>query len=160
MSDFLDTLKVRMLDAQRRFNEVNLRFQRTQAELQAIQLEYTSWQNAVKNESAKEQQELEAQTPGRPPSPTASAHIQTVTPNSISDVNKTDLIRGQLQQHPAGMTPAEVWRAVKAQVPQRSYVYSVLKRLKDREQVTTRRGKYYLRAASKLEEAKQEVVVQ
>jgi hypothetical protein len=159
MSDFLETLKVRMADAQRRFNEVNLRFQKTQAEMQAIQQEFVSWQTAVKNETIKEQAELEAQTPDRPPN-TSPAATLTVVPSPASEVNKTEMIKNLLQKNPAGLTPAEVWRAVKTTVPERSYVYSVLKRLKDREQVMVKKGKYYFRTLQRNEEGGPTVVVQ
>ncbi len=64
------------------------------------------------------------------------------------------MIRSVLRQHPNGITPAEIWREVKDNVG-RAYVYSVLKRLKDRKQVTERRGKYFLQIITKPEEGKE-----
>jgi hypothetical protein len=69
-------------------------------------------------------------------------------------VNKTNLIRDVLRQHPNGITPVEVWREVKGHI-ERNYVYSVLKRLKDSKQVSERRGKYYLQVMPKSEEDKE-----
>ena len=43
------------------------------------------------------------------------------------------------------MTPSDLWKQVKAQFTHRPYLYSALKRLKDRDEVTVRRGKYLLK---------------
>jgi hypothetical protein len=67
-----------------------------------------------------------------------------------SEGNKTEAVRVLLRQHPAGMTPAEMWEQLKAQLTNRIYLYSVLKRLKDRGDVRERRGKYFFN--SKVEE--------
>jgi hypothetical protein len=71
-----------------------------------------------------------------------------------SSVNKTEIIRDVLRAHPNGLTPVEIWRSVKEHILRRSYVYAVLGRLKDRDQVTVRRGKYFFRATTKPEDVK------
>lgn len=71
------------------------------------------------------------------------APIQPETDSNKSEGNKTEAVRSLLRQHPTGMTPAEMWEGLKAQISNRVYLYSVLKRLKDRGQVREKRGKYY-----------------
>jgi len=98
----------------------------------------------------------------QPQAPTTSATKQpSAAPESAaSDVNKTELVRELLAQHPEGMTPGEVWTVLKNQIP-RAYVYSILKRLKDADEVIyqRRRKKYSLRVAPKPEEGSKNQVV-
>ena len=75
------------------------------------------------------------------------------------DSNKTQLIRDALALHP-GLTPAQVWGAVKTRITRRTYVYSVLKRLKDRKQIVEGRGKYYLPVAPKVAEESEQTTLQ
>jgi hypothetical protein len=49
---------------------------------------------------------------------------------------------------------------VKTRIGRRTYVYSVLKRLKDRKQIIERRGKYYLPEAPKVVEVNEQTTLQ
>ncbi len=190
MSQFLDTLKERFADAQRRLQIAQTRLQQIQAEHQAVTQEFVSWQNAINAESRREQlqesqrqlelqrqqfvqqrvQELNRHVEAPPatittqsPTPAAPANPETpiaVQPESPADLgSKTDAIREVLRQHPEGITPVDVWKEVKDNVG-RAYVYSVLKRFKDKKQVSVRRGKYFLlQVASTLEEDKENSTV-
>lgn len=71
-------------------------------------------------------------------------------------VNKTQVVRDVLASHPSGLTPAQVWGAVKGKIGRRTYVYSILKRLKDRKQVVEKRGKYTLPPMPKIEEGSEQ----
>ena len=163
MSQFLETLKARMADAQQRLQVSQNTLVKAQAEHNAVMAEFSSWQNAVSVETRKEQG-LTGLPPNPPVNPLANrpqTHVvfrtqpmvqpvpdaaSVAVPESASgvEVNKTDLIREVLRQHPNGMSPADVWKQVKQHQISRAYVYSVLKRLKDRKQASERRRKYYL----------------
>ena len=175
MSEFLEKLKERQLDAQKRLQVAQVALQKAQAEHAALAQEFTSWSHAVQTEMRREQQEIGVQqvaTPTivvravrDPESPLINA--PTTTPPSVvlssmptaqgdgdSEINKTNLIRETLRTHPAGMRPVDVWRNVRDQVP-RPYVYSVLSRMKQKKQAIERRGKYYLQIADRSEGAQQ-----
>jgi hypothetical protein len=151
MSEFLETLKTRMAEAQKRFNESQQKLQVAQLEHQTAAQEFSSWQKAVEVEARREAA-IPAGAEG--PLPIATRTTVVLEP-STTEPNKTQMIRELLRDHPAGMTPGEVWRAVKNSFPHRAYVYSVLKRLTEREQIIgPRRGKYFFRVPSKPEEGK------
>jgi hypothetical protein len=185
VSQFLDTLKARLADAQQRLQVAQQTLQKAQLEHNAVMQEYGSWQNAVAVETRREQQQQQPNaSPALPPptfaplqperriirsipvavsQPGTAQQPQHLTPQvaaslgmqlparNDSEINKADLIRDVLQQHPNGITPADVWRKVRDHVG-RAYVYSVLKRLKDRKQASERRGKYFLQIVPKAEE--------
>jgi hypothetical protein len=147
VSTFLDTIKLRLAETQREHQEATAEFQRAQAKFQTIAQRLQSWQIAFQTETQREQAEAAhanqgTKQPETPPRPVQNATITIVAGNH--DVNKTDLIRQCLRQHPAGMTGKELWDAVKIQISHRPYVYSVLKRLQDNEEVIVRRKKYRL----------------
>jgi len=56
------------------------------------------------------------------------------------------------------MTPGEIWKEMESQINNRAYLYSVLKRLKDRGDVKEKRGKYC--AIPKIEEVQSQGLVQ
>ncbi|MCU1335335.1 MAG: hypothetical protein JWO19_916 [Bryobacterales bacterium] len=169
----------RLVEATERFKilqaehtAVSAKFQNANAWYQYLTAEVASWQKTIESETrrmeaqAKQAQQQATQaTPAAPatitqtpaaaqPRPEATPEATHESNASAGDINKTELIRELLQQNSNGMTPAEVWRAVKEQIPRRSYVYSVLGRLKDRDQVSVnRRGKYFFRIP-KMEEMK------
>jgi hypothetical protein len=43
------------------------------------------------------------------------------------------------------MTPADLWKAHKEEISSRPYLYSILKRMRDKDEVALRRGKYVLK---------------
>jgi hypothetical protein len=153
MSDFLDVCKARMADAQKRFQEAQQKLQTAQQEFGIAQQEFAAWQQAVAFETRNQQQTAAA----IPPAPTLPATASTKVPaaHPSAESNKTEMIREVLAQHPTGMTPTEIWEAVKDQVA-RPYVYSVLKRLRDGNEVVyqRKRKKYTIRIAEKSEENK------
>jgi len=160
MGDFLEMLKARLADAQQRLQVAQAALQKAQLEHNAVMQEFGSWQNAVAVETRREQNSAQATVRivvGA--SPPAAARVIASTPAMPSvvpsDINKAELIRDVLRQYPNGITPADLWREVRDQVG-RAYVYSVLKRLKDRKQVAERRGKYFLQIVPKASEDNKE----
>jgi len=174
MVTFLEELRTRFQDAQRRLQLASQKLQIAQAEHQSAVQEFASYQKIIEVETRKLQQTqatnqaVAPQIPPQPqPKPTEQSPIPASTPtnpNRIfipkieaaadvpSGTNKTEAVRELLRRHPAGMTPAEVWNALKNDIAKRDYVYSILKRLKDAEQAIERRGKYYFRVEPKQEE--------
>jgi hypothetical protein len=173
MSDFLETLKTGMQEAKLKFDTAQKKFVATQAEFQAVQKrmtedqaayaaaaqEFQSYQTLVNLHTHKEQN---ANTIVASTAPTALAtQSGKVIPNvavSMSggsssrttdngrstEGNKTEAVRDLLRQHPAGMTPGEIWTHLETQLSNRTYLYSVLKRLRDRGDARAKRGKYFL----------------
>lgn len=151
MNEFIEKLKVRQQDAQRRMQAAQQQLAVAQAAFQAASQEFNSWNYAVAVEMQKAQQEAAAaQHAG-----TAAEQHQPVTEsasiNNMPEVNKTELVRAVLRQHANGITPVEIAKELKNQVDS-AYIYSVLKRLKDRKQVTKKRGKYCLQQHQSAEE--------
>jgi len=164
MSVFLDTLKQRWVEAHQRQKESGEALAALQAK-HAINLqENTHWQKAYEMEKIREEQvEAAAKSDQIPLIATSAESIlpeTTITEVSKAEVNKTDLVLDLLRQHPSGMWPGDIWAVVHAEIKGRAYLYSILKRLKDREQVRARNGKYFIRVPSKPEEAKPQVTVQ
>jgi hypothetical protein len=150
MSDFLETLKQRQADAQRRLATATSNLQKAQQEHQQISQEFASWSNAVAAESRREQDSTRdsGQQLPKPETPkpvvTASGTVVFFEDSEpVAEVNKTHLIREVLQQNPSGLRPVSVWQRLQDQVP-RAYVYSVLSRMKQKKQVRESRGKYFL----------------
>lgn len=173
MSEFLDLVRARAADAMKRLHASGLVLQQAQAEHQAAISESQSWQTILQAEERREAtkklskaifEEL-GSTPQQQeshPLPSQPSQAAVPTPASDQDINKSELIRQTLRDNPAGLRPAEVWHKLKEQIPNRSYVYSVLGRLKEREHVSVnKRGKYTLRiTTAKGEEAKESLPLQ
>ena len=134
-----------------------------------ITQEVFGWQKAVEAETRREAQDAaialaaaRAQQVPIPIQPLAAPPAQALPPVAAhveqdkSEMNKTDAVRAVLRQHATGLTPGDVWEAVKNQIGNRDYVYSILKRLKDSGQAAERRGKYFLREIPKSEEVREE----
>jgi hypothetical protein len=148
MSEFLEECKVR-------FAEVQKRVQAAHQELQAVQVRYQTAvqeQNALQfliNSVTAEEQRNSGTPTARPVSgqqSVADSITQTDAVNvHLGEMNKTDMIRDLLRRHPAGMTPTEIWKEVKGQMTHRAYLYSVLGRLKDKDEVIVKRKKYIFR---------------
>jgi hypothetical protein len=137
--DHLEYLKSGFEDAQKRFQETQSRMQAMQAEFNVVAQEFNAWQTLYRAEMAKQ---------GTMPLP-ASPKPQLRRANSIPQLvgskppSQTDVVRAVLKERPAGMTPNEIWKEVEQQMANRTYLYSVLKRLKERGDAIERRGKYY-----------------
>jgi hypothetical protein len=186
-SPFLETLKTRVTESQKRWQEAQHKLTVAQQEFQLAQNEFVNWQGVLQAEMRRLGQLPPVPPPPPPGQPqpqqrvlTSSGGIRVIpaqvavanqpqppAPNSgppaqdlaNSDVNKTELIREVLRQHPAGMTPKEIRIALKDEVS-RDYVYAVLKRLKDRDQIVFQRKKrkYFMRVPQKGEESKQTIL--
>jgi hypothetical protein len=168
MSDFVEMLQQRLEDAGRRLQESQVALQQAQAKHQAVAQEFGSLQTLIGIENTKVQRaaqeaalaaQVRASLGPRPlthPAPASGAQPTQAQPIAVSGIvvspetNKTEMIREVLRQHTNGITPAQVWMNVKDKV-ERNYVYSVLKRMKDKDEVKERRGKYYLQVASEKE---------
>jgi type II secretory pathway pseudopilin PulG len=165
MSEFLENLKSRHAEAQKRFVAKQAQLNAMQQEFQAVAAEFNAWTTLLTLETRKEQSATIVLTPGTPiPAQTAKiAQLPgTARTNPTSQTNKTEIVRDLLRQHSSGMTPGEIWKAeeIKAEFSHRPYLYSVLKRLKDRGDITERRGKYFFKFSTKPEESKEENLTQ
>ena len=154
MSEFLEHLKSDLAEAQKRFAHFQAQLQSSQAAFQAAAADVQSYQRVVDAQTKKE--ELDSQ---QSKSPQEAARIATASPaptpevaEGSSSVNKTQMIRDALRQH-AGATPADLMEYTGGQIG-RAYLYSVLKRLREKEEVIVRRKKYYWKGEAKIEEVR------
>jgi hypothetical protein len=155
MNTFLETLKVRADEAQKRFAAAQQELQAAQAKLNVTTQEFSAWHHAYAAELAKEKAknppiDAQLQLP--------SASIPAVTNGNGHEGNKTDLVRELLQQNQTGMTPGEIWQRMEKQIGNRAYLYSVLMRLSDRVIAKARRGKYFV--IPKVEEVQGQISAQ
>lgn len=158
MNQFMIELKTRLEDAQKRFTAATAELQAAQARHQAIAQEVGSLQFLFNSEMRKEQGNA------TPEQLSVASTVKTVT-NSFSvgatlrtdraEGNKTEIVREILQQHPNGITPNDLWKSVSSQIAYRPYLYSILKRLKDKGDVLQKRKKYFPKLVSKPEEGKE-----
>jgi hypothetical protein len=162
MSVFLEQLKVKAAAAQKRLQEATARLQAAQAEHTAATNESNTWNFAIHVEAPREAAEEAARNPTRVADAIAipKADEPVSVGNPEGEINKTELVRNVLRQHIGGMRPVEVWHALREQIPQRGYVYAILGRLKSRDQVTAKGGKYRLRIPPRREETKPVTTVQ
>jgi len=152
MSDMIERLKEGLTDAQKRQAEALKRFQLIQVEYNTVTAEVNGYQKVIELETRRELER--AAVAPQIEGPISEAELQ-----AEQDSNKTQLVREALALHP-GLTPAQIWGAVKTRIGRRTYVYSVLKRLKDRKQIIERRGKYYLPEAPKVVEVNEQTTLQ
>jgi hypothetical protein len=145
MSQLIERLKEGFVDAQKRQAEVGERWKAVQAEWNAVSTEVSGYAKVIELETKRELERAATLPPVEGPPTQAEQRID-------QDANQTQLVRDALANHPGGLTPAQVWGAVKGKVTKRTYVYSILKRLKDRKQVVEKRGKYCLPPTPKVEE--------
>jgi hypothetical protein len=167
-SALLEELRSRHHDAQVRLQEAQQIFQTTQAAQAKAQAEFQKAQQAfvvaqqqfhgwntaytavMAEETARKQAAGQAQLPlpnTAQPTPIAAPAALPEPVQAGEQKSKTDVIRDLLRQNPSGMTPTEIWSQVHGQFKYRAYMYSVLKRLTDREELCVRRGKYAIRLA-------------
>jgi hypothetical protein len=152
MSETIDRLKIGLAEAQARHAEITKRHQAVTAEWQASNAEVTGYMKVLEVEARRELEKAASVPPIEGPASKAEHEADR-------DSNKTQLVRDALALHP-GLTPAQVWGAVKTRITRRTYVYSVLKRLKDRKQIVERRGKYYLPEVPKMSEVTEQTTLQ
>jgi hypothetical protein len=151
--------QVRFQDAQQAFQAAQAahiaaqaNFQKAQQGLAAAQQQFHGWATAfstiVAEETARRQAAEQAQMPlphTETPAPVAAPAALPEPIQAAEQKSKTDVIRDLLRQNPHGMTPTEIWSQVHEQFKYRAYLYSVLKRLTDRDELCVRRGKYAFR---------------
>jgi hypothetical protein len=148
MDDFLTILKSRLQDAQKWMQEAQQKLAVAQNEFQRASQEYNSWNYAFAVETQRAAQAANGTKPTTQPGmpralpqhPGATALIEA----KPEAKNKTELVRTFLKQHPNGATPTDIWENLKSEMD-RAYIYSVLKRLKDKDEIQERRGKYYFK---------------
>lgn len=170
MVKILDEIRARLAEAQKRLAEATVKFQAAQAALQGAQHNHNVWHMALqveqRDESILQAKAIEKQLP----LPTTTQKADPIAAPIAADAaehpadnseatNKTDVVRNLLRQHPAGMSAVEIWKEVGAQFNHRPYLYSVLKRLRDRDEIVKRRTKYCLVVIPKAEEAKEQPIV-
>jgi hypothetical protein len=173
MSTFLETLKERLLESQKRMQAAQAALQAAQVEHQNAAQEFIAWQNAVGSETRREQPSLPLPVNAAAPTLVIPAIARRVPPAAVGPVvhnaptpssappqvqpqmetpkiNKSELVREALRHFPSGATPGQVWENVKDHVP-RTYVYSVLKRMRDQKSACQRRGKYFFVETPKMD---------
>lgn len=159
-------LKIRHAEAQKRLQAAQQEAQAVQTRYQAIAQEFNSLQLLLNVEAAKPENKPEDKT--AQPAITVVARAVSVVPQATTGQtalplvaeNKTDMIRELLRQYPGGIAPTELWKQVKTRMTHRAYLYSILKRLKDKGEVMVKRGKYIAKIMPKPEEEKEQTVVQ
>jgi hypothetical protein len=171
MSKILEELQVRVADSKSRLDIATKSFQSAQAVFQQAQQDHNVWNMALVAEQRDEQRRAATATEKQLPLPT-TAQAEAKPPvwgeQEVSDLagepaepfNKTDTVRALLRRHPGGMTAVDIWNEVSDDFKHRPYLYSVLKRLRDREEIVKRRNKYCLKLTPKTEEAHEQTVVQ
>jgi leucyl aminopeptidase len=160
MNQFLEDLKARMADAQKRLQAAAMALQTAQQQHQAVAQEFGSLQYLFQIETRKAQ--------GNSPNAisqaivTTTRHVQAPQQDhqDHAEINKTKIVRQILQEHPNGMEPNDLWKAVSNQIAYRPYLYSILKRLRDKGDVFKKRGKYFPRITPKPEDGKEQAMVQ
>ena len=127
-------------------------FQKAQQALALAQQQFHGWNTAVSTVAAEIAAQQEAVRTVQPELPIPCAQTLSPAPihapdpiEALEAPNKTDMIRELLSHHPQGMAPTEIWDHVRGQFKHRAYLYSVLKRLTDRDELCVRRGKYAIR---------------
>lgn len=152
MSRIIDDLKALLSEAQGRLQQSQQKLTEAQKEHDAAIKEFSTWQAALELATRKSD---DATGIASAPTPMSSMDES----GESSGVSKAELIRNVLRQNPGGITPALIWKAVQDKIRYRPYVYSVLNRLKEKNRVAVRRGKYYL-LPNKEQEDRAESVVQ
>ena len=157
MNVLLDAMKERFEKAKARMASAQQAFQAAQAELQSAMAECNVWSAAINLEMREDEKRLaesrEKQIPIDLPEFLQSSGQDPLILNdcvresiqAITTINKTEKVREILRAHETGVTPAGLWTEVKDQFSSRAYLYSVIKRLRDNEEVSVRRGKYQLK---------------
>jgi hypothetical protein len=171
MAKILEEIQTRLAEAQKQLAEATQSLTLAQQKHQAAQHNFNVWNMAFQVEQRDEQlkqavaieKQSELPLSGTKPqsvSPLAviEQHIEQQADNSESP-NKTDVVRNLLKQHPSGMSAVDIWKEVGAQFNHRPYLYSVLKRLRDRNEIAKRRNRYCLTVIPKAEEAKEQPIV-
>jgi hypothetical protein len=163
MTKIIEELEARVAASKQRLDETTKTFQSAQQAHLAAQQEHNVWSLALQTEMRDEQRRTAFATETQLPLPTVKAQIEVpIAPEQVDNSeapNKTNIVRNLLKQHPTGMSAVDIWKEVGAQFNHRPYLYSVLKRLRDRNEIAKRRNKYCLTALPKAEEVREQSVV-
>jgi hypothetical protein len=154
MDSIIQQLHNRIADAEKRVNEAGAALHAADKVYNVAVSELNVWRSALDAET-RVQQASQAVFAGMeelvPPlvlqdaDEISATNLNRAIAVQTGGTNKTELIRSLLRQNPAGLTPPQIWERVADQFKHRPYLYSVLKRLKDHDEVVTRRNKYMLR---------------
>ncbi len=176
MAKILEEIQTRLAESQKQLAEATQVLAAAQQRHQAASHNFNVWNAAMQLEQREEQlrqaQATEKQlqlptTPVKTEPMTASVAAASITTSMLSEhladnseaPNKTEVVRNLLKQHPTGMSAVDIWKEVGAQFEHRPYLYSVLKRLRDRNEIVKRRNKYCLTAIPKVEGVKEQPIV-
>ena len=162
MNPLLEGMKERLEIARTRLQKAQQTFQAAQAELQAATGEYTTWNSAIsllmREEEKRAAEANEKQIPmDLPDLKPTSNDAPTAKPSDADDallqraqestlVNQTEKVREILRAHNSGLTPAGIWEEGRHDISSRAYLYAILKRLRDSDEVVFRRGKYQFKS--------------
>jgi len=161
MPSILEELRNRLIEAKQRVDDTARKLELAEQAHNAASNDFAVWRAALDSEMREHQVELEATKANQPilegftPQdienpliiPDGNPKTNTEAPRTLASetVNKTEIIRALLRKNPTGLTPPEIWSHVGDQFKHRPYMYSVLKRLKDRDEISFRRNKYVIR---------------
>lgn len=157
MGTFLEMVRERLEAARLRLSAAQQALQAATAEAQAAAAEFAVWNNAAslelkeqeKRTAAAQANQIPMNLPGITVAPKPSeatpeeTHTREKEPPETS--NKTEKVREIIRAREAGVKPAELWIEVRDYVSSRAYMYSILKRLRDNDEVSIRRGKYFFK---------------
>jgi hypothetical protein len=167
MAKIIEEIQTRLAEAQKQLVDATQVLTMAQQKHQAAQHNFNVWTAAMQIEQREEQlrqadaNEKQPELPLSPTKPAASIipSISDHQADASETLNKTEIVRTLLKQHPNGMSAVDIWKEVRAQFMHRPYLYSVLKRLRDREEIIKRRNRYFLTVVPKIEGAKDQPVV-
>jgi hypothetical protein len=157
MNILLDGMRERFEKAKARMASAKQAFQVAQTELQAAMEECNIWNSAINLEVREEdkrlaesqEKQISIDLPEFRTQPKAENATEAVcssgASNAVASVNKTEKVREVLRAHGSGIAPSGLWTEVKEHMSSRAYLYSILKRLRDNDEVLMRRGKYLLK---------------
>ena len=163
MNAILEELEERLEKAKLRAVSTQQRFIVAQADNIAAAADVLVWTNAV-NAEMREQERLAAEADAKQmplpqipiqPRPVTAHEIllistpaledQGISANAAESVNQADLVRDLLRQRGVTMTPNEIWKALEGQISSRAYLYSILKRMRDKDEIKKWRNRYSIK---------------
>jgi hypothetical protein len=150
MNTLLDGMRERLEGARERHAKAQQVFQAAQAELQAATAEYGIWNSAIgllmreeeKRRAESDEKQIPMNLPGIQPNSAEGLLANPTAIESTATINKTERVREILRAHETGLTTGGIWTEVKDHISSRAYLYAILKRLRDNDEVCMRRGKY------------------
>ena len=166
MTKIVDELQARVAESKERLDKADKEFKVATATFQMAQQDHNVWTLALQAEVRDEQRKTAVATERQMPLPSIAKPEAVATavpeqaPDSSEILNKTDIVRDLLKHHPNGMSAVDIWKQVRTQFHHRPYLYSVLKRLRDRQEIVKRRSRYCLTVVPKMEGVKEQSLVQ